>query len=234
MCSNALRTDRSYDAPLEAAESDLVTPGAGERLELVGVGRNGADRVAVYLRHGDSSVTLERTTLDGLASTVIADVRRDGVAPQRVSINGTYVSGVYFDGVGAGWVTLSLSTGQKLFGTTGGSLGTCATQSSGCTQAVTISDNGTTVYRVAAGENPEQWELVVNNAANFAQLASVDLQRPETGWHPTRIEVSGSTVVVSRSTAADGVSDLPALVVDLDTQTITQLGRSGSAMVISG
>jgi hypothetical protein len=230
---------RSEEGPivrrtLEADESDVVTPGAGERLRLIGVARIGADRVVVYLRHGDSSVTLERAELDSMSSTVIADVQRDGVAPQRMSIKGAYVSGVYLEGAGAGWVTLSLSTGQKLFGTTGASLGSCTTQSGGCTQAVTISDDGTTVYRVAAGENPEQWELVVNNAADFAQLASVDLQRPEGGWHPTRIELSGTTVVVSRSTAADGGSDLPALVVDLDDQTITQLNRTGSALAISG
>jgi hypothetical protein len=230
---------RSADSPIvrrtrEAVESEVVAPREGEQLELIGVGRIGADRVAVFLRYRDSSVSLERASLDGVSKAVITDVGRDGVAPQRMSIKGGYVSGVYLDGAGAGWVTLSLATGQKLYGTTGGSLGLCASKSSGCTEAVTIGEDGTTVYRVAAGENQDQWKLLVNSAADFAQLASVDLQRPESGWHPTRIEVSGNTVVVSRSATAVGGSDLPALLVDTTTGTITQLERSGSAVVVTG
>jgi hypothetical protein len=151
-----------------------------------------------------------------------------------MSISNGYVSGVYLEGAGAGWVTLSLATGQKLFGTLDGSLGTCAEPRTGCAQAVTIGNEGTRVYQVMSGDDPETWELVVNNASNFASLASIDLQRPEGGWHPTRVEVAGDKVVVSRSAEADGSGDLPALVVEPLAGSITQLDRYGNTVAITG
>jgi hypothetical protein len=230
---------RSEDGPIvrraaDGVETEVVSPVVDERLKLIGVARTGGGREAIYLRLASGSATLERSTLDGASQTTLADVDRDGVAPQRLSITNGYVSGVYLEGSGAGWVTYSVATGQRLFGTTEGSLGTCSQPAPGCAQAITIGGTGTRVYQVATGDDNEEWDLVVNDASNFAELSSVNLQRPENGWHPTRIDVSGTTVVVSRSASSDGTGDLPALVIETETGTITQLDRPGIAVVIAG
>ncbi|MBT8241118.1 MAG: hypothetical protein KJN63_07810 [Acidimicrobiia bacterium] len=237
--SGGLVFQRSEDAPIvrrtaDAIETEIVSPAVDENLKLIGVAQTGVGREAVYLRLGDGSVTLERTTLDGATQTTLADLDRDGVAPQRLSISNGYVSGVYLEGSGAGWVTLSLTTGQKLFGTTGGSLGNCSRPAPGCALAVTIDPSRTRVYQVAAGDDTEEWELVVNDASNFAALSSVSLQRPPKGWHPTRIDVAGTKVVISRSATSDGTADLPALVIEPETGAITQLDRPGIAVVVAG
>lgn len=237
--SGGLVFQRSDDGPIvhrtsDGSETEIVSPGNDDRVQLIGVASINAGREAVYLRIGASSITLERTTFDGLSTTSIADVGREGIVPQRLSISNGYLSGVYLEGTGAGWVTLSLATGQKLFGTTDDSLGSCAEAGPGCARAVTIGNNGTSVYQVAAGDDPEEWELVVNDASNFAVLASVNLQRPAGGWHPTRLETAGDRVVVSRAANADGSGDIPALIVDPFSGSIMQLDRPGTAVVISG
>ena len=218
----------------DASEEEVVAPGDNETIELVGVAQTNIGREVVYLRSGADSITLERTALDGDSTTTIADVDRDGVAPQRLSISDGYVSGVYLEGSGAGWVSLSLRNGQKLFGTLDGSLGECAQSAAGCAQALTIGDGGTRVYQVALGDDTEQLELIVNDASNFARLTSVNLQRPADGWHPTRVEVVDSKVIVSRSASQDQTGDLPALIVDPDTGVITQLDRPGIAIAVTG
>ncbi|NNE95511.1 MAG: hypothetical protein HKN24_05730 [Acidimicrobiales bacterium] len=229
---------RSRSGPIvrrtrDASEQQIVSPGEAERLELIGV-TDGPDAETIFLRHRDDRVDLERQALGSSDSTVIGQMDRDGVAPEALSLQGNYVSAIYRDGAGAGWVTVSLTNGQKLYGTTGAAQGRCATVQPDCALAVTISVDGSTVYQVQAGEDPEAWFLTVHNAADFSTLDTIDLQRPAEGWFPTRIESTDGQVVVSRTASLDGGGDLSALVIDVESGEIRQLDRAGTAITIRG
>ncbi len=232
---------RSTDGPIvrrdaAAVETDVAEAGSGERISLVGVESIGGANEVVFLRTNETSgsASLERVDLGGENGSVIADVARDGEFPERISINGGYVSAVYLEGSGAGWTTVSLASGQKLFGTPEADLGTCDERSTDCTEAVTIGSDGATVFQVAVAETETGFDLVLNSASNFAELTRVDLERPADGWYPTRVDIAGGKVVVSRAANADGSGDLPALVIEPSSGTITQLDRPGYAVVIAG
>ncbi len=230
---------RAADGPIvrrtaEAEESSVVSPGAGETIELIGVALIGENNQVVYLRSAVGDASLERVSLDGDNPTTIATMARDGIAPRRLTLNDGYVSGVYLEGPGAGWVTVSSTSGSKLFGTATNQLGICADRAAGCAEVVTISSDGTEVYQVMISEQSGQWDLVVNDAADFSELSRIDLQRPVDGWHPTGIELIDGLVVVSRSANDDGTGDLPALVIDPVSEEITQLDRAGKAVAITG
>ena len=229
---------RSWSGPIvrrtrDASEQEIVSPGENERLELIGV-TDGADGDAIFLRHRDGRVDLERQALGSSDATLVAQLDRDGVAPEALSLQGSFVSAVYRDGDGAGWVTVSLNNGQRLYGTTGALLGRCASVQADCAMAVTISADGSTVYQVEAGEDPEAWFLTVHRASDFATLNTIDLQRPAQGWFPSRIESIDGQVVVSRTASIDRSGDLPALVIDVESGEIRQLDRVGTAVTISG
>ena len=234
--SGGLVFQRSAQSPIvrrtaEAEESDVVTPAEGETIGLVGVATVDSTSEVIYLRLSQGSALLERATLDDGVTSLIADMTRDGVAPSRLAISGGYVSGVYLEGPGAGWVTVSTSSGSKLFGTPAAQLGACDQRDPGCAEAVTVSADGTTVYQVVTNDNGT-WDLVLNDAADFSEIVRVDLQRPEGGWHATGIEEIDGIVIVSRSATIDGTGDLPALAIDPATSEIFQLDRAGHAIAI--
>lgn len=235
---------RSASSPIvrrnaDAVESDLIEPGEGERVTLIGMTSvNGADE-AVYLRIADGDATvanLERVDLDSGQITTIGSMALDGVVPERVAINGGYVTGVYRSGAASGWATVSISSGGKLFGTPESDLGRCSDRPAiGCAEAVTTSADGSTIYQVApSGSDAEGLDLIVNRARDFSELARVDLQRPDGGWHVTGIDTTGELVIVSRAAQADGSGSIAALVIEPYGGTITQLDQVGRATVISG
>lgn len=234
---------RSATAPIvrrtaDAAEAVVVEPGDGERLELIGVTSiNGTDE-AIYVRIDDEAamVNLERIDLgDGQIAT-IGSLARDGVGPERLAMSGAYVTGVYRSGNKSGWATVSLASGTTLFGTPESDLGQCSAEPAvGCAEAVTTSADASTIYRVVpSGSDAEGRDLVLNQASNFAELARVDLQRPEGGWHVTGVETTGALVIVSRAAQPDGSGSIAALVVEPSSGAITQLDQVGRATVISG
>lgn len=232
---------RSPTAPIvrrtaESAEIELVAPGEGERVHLVGVASIDGRSQVVYLRSTERAAALERAAVDGTQATMIGTVDRDGVAPERLSISGGYLSGVYRSGSSSGWVTWSLDSGQELFGTPDAELGRCGPEPRpGCAEAVTVTPDATTVLQVTAtGDAPSGWALVVNRASDFAEVARVDLQRPADGWHPTSIEVLDVGVIVNRSASPDRTGSLPALVIDPFGGEITQLSHVGEAAAVAG
>lgn len=230
---------RSPSSPIvrrntDASETTVVAAGDGESVELIGVTPvNGNDEV-IYLRLTDGTASLERATLDQGLTTTIAAVERDGVAPTRSSISAGYVSGVYRSGSGAGWASISLASGEKLFGTPAADLGKCTSPTVGCAEAVTTNDDGTSVFQVTpSGETGTSLSLVANSSSNFAELARIDLQRPDGGWHVTRVDALDGLVIVSRSANSDGSGSLPALVVDMETGMVTQLAQPGTVSIIN-
>ncbi len=230
---------RSASSPIvlrtaEAEETDIVAPGDGETIVLVGVATVGTANEVIYLRKSEGSALLERATLDDSITSSIVDMTRDGIAPTRLTISGGYVSGVYLEGAGAGWVTVSTASGSKLFGTAKSQLGACDVRDSGCAEVVTVSPDSSTVYQVMVSEDIGEWDLVLNNAADFSEIVRVNLQRPEGGWHATGIEAIDGLVIISRSANIDGTGDLPALAINTATSEITQLDRTGQAIAISG
>ncbi|NNF55855.1 MAG: hypothetical protein HKN03_15615 [Acidimicrobiales bacterium] len=238
--SGGLIFQRSPSSPIvhrnaDAVETPVVSAGTGESVELIGVATVNGNEEVIFLRRVEEAATLERATLDqGLTSTITA-VARDGVAPVRLSINGGYVSGVYKTGSGAGWASFSLTSGDKLFGTPAADLGTCTSPMVGCAEAVTTSSDGLNVFQVTpSGEDGTGLSLLVNSATDFSEVARVDLQRPEGGWHVTRLDTLDGLVIVSRSANADGSGSLPALVVDVDTATVTQLPQPGTVSIVTG
>lgn len=238
--SGGLVFQRSPSSPIvrrsaDAVEATVVTPGTGESVELLGVAPvNGIDEV-IYLRLIDGAASLERATIDQGVTSSIGAVARDGVTPIRLSINGGYVSGIYRNGSGAGWASISLTSGEKLFGTPATDWGKCTRPTVGCAEAVTTSSDGSSVFQVTpSGEAGTGLSLVVNSSIDFAELARIDLQRPEGGWHVSRVDTLDSLVIVSRSANADGSGSLPALVVDVAAATVTQLAQPGTVSIITG
>ncbi len=216
----------------DAVETNVVKAADGETLDLLGVAVVAGSDHVIYLRTTGEDTTLERATLDEGVATAIAPVSRDGTAPERLSLSGGYITGLYRTGSGAGWASISLSSGAKLFGTTTADLGRCAEVTAGCAEAVTTNALGDTIYQVAVTDSGGL-ALVVNSANNFAEIARVDLQRPENGWHPSRIAATDGLVIVSRTIAADGSGSLPALIVDPSNGTITQLAHVGDTVIVA-
>ncbi len=231
---------RSFTSPIvrrtaESAEIELVTAGEGETVRLIGVESTDGQHRVVHLRTTpeENTATLEVTTLDGGQTTAIGPVTRDGVTPERWSITDGYLSALYRGGDGSGWVTWSLESGQKRFGTANGELGRCGTEPEPeCAEAVTVTADASTVYQVAPTDE-DGLALIVNRASDFAEVTRIDLQRPGNGWHATGIEVLGDAVVVNRSVAPDGTGSLPALVVEPGSGEITQLPYVGQAVAIA-
>lgn len=232
---------RSVSSPIvrrtaESTEIEVVTAGEGETVRLIGVRSTDGQHRVVHLRTtpGEKSATLEVTTIDGAQTTAIAPVARDGVAPERWSITDDYLTALYRGGDGSGWVTWSLESGQRLFGTADGELGHCGTEPElGCAEAVTVTADGSTVYQVAPTDE-DGLALIVNRASDFAEVTRIDLQRPGNGWHPTGIAVLADAVVVNRSVAPDGSGSLPALVIEPSSGEITQLPYAGLAVAVAG
>lgn len=234
---------RSATAPIvrrtaDAIEIDVVEPADGERLELIGVTSVNGTNEAIYVRTDDDAATvdLERIDLGGGQIATIGSLARDGVGPERLTMSGGYVSGVYRSGNQSGWATVSLASGTKLFGTPESDVGRCSDGPAvDCAEAVTTSADGSTVYRVVpSGSDAEGLDLIVNRASDFTELARVDLQRPKGGWHVTGLETTGALVIVSRAAQPDGSGSIAALVVEVSSGAISQLDQVGRATVISG
>ena len=243
--SNGVGAEGQYDTTIvhhtnNAEQFDLVVPAVNEAVDLHGVTVIGSGVELVFTRYSfagedDPTATLERINIETGETTELVSVWEPGRRVTNITVTGSYASGMVRTSEGSGWVIYELRSGARLSGSADSEFSACASdQNPLCRRLLTIRGDGNQLIEVfPAGDNADNFELVVRQASNGAEITRTDLKREADTWIPQRVEPAGDLVIVSRSTDAEGRAPIPAMVVNPATGDITQLSEAGVVSVIS-
>lgn len=105
-----------------------------------------------------------------------------------------------------------------------------------CFEYAELSDDGRLAYLERdVGGARVRFVLVVVDLDTGDELFRQDLERPDQGWVPKTIDLLGSQAIVNRSES--GLYRAPfvdALLIDLDTGVVSELGMVGHARFLKG
>ncbi|MGI9609305.1 MAG: hypothetical protein ACR2NL_03320 [Acidimicrobiia bacterium] len=105
-----------------------------------------------------------------------------------------------------------------------------------CFEYAELSDDGRLAFLERAFDGVQvRYVLIIVDLDSGEELFRQDLQRPDQGWLPKTIDLLGNQAIVNRSES--GLYRAPfveALLVDLDTGVVSELGVAGNARFLKG
>ncbi|MDH3606099.1 MAG: hypothetical protein OER12_03800, partial [Acidimicrobiia bacterium] len=107
---------------------------------------------------------------------------------------------------------------------------------SACFEFAELSDDGRLAYYERDFDGAQtRYLLVVVDLDSGEELFRQDLERPDQGWAPTALDLRGDQILVNRTESGEwGAPYIDALLIDITTGSVTEIGIDGQARFLVG